>query len=44
VKSLEELNHLLFDVINKIDGVNRTETSLIMEIAKNDYDWGTAFD
>ena len=44
VKSLEELNHLLFEVINKIDGVNRTETSLIMEIAKNDYDWGTAFD
>jgi Lrp/AsnC family transcriptional regulator, regulator for asnA, asnC and gidA len=44
VKSLQELNHLLFEVINKIDGVNRTETSLIMEIAKNEYDWGTAFD
>lgn len=44
VKSLEELNDLVFNIINPIDGVNRTETSLIMHYIKREYDWGVAYD
>ncbi|MEJ2731736.1 MAG: Lrp/AsnC family transcriptional regulator [Deltaproteobacteria bacterium] len=42
VKSLEELNELIFDKINKIDGIIRTETSLFLKYIKRQYDWGTA--
>lgn len=42
VKSLDELNALIFEQINKIDGVQRTETSLFLKYAKRRYDWGTA--
>jgi Lrp/AsnC family transcriptional regulator for asnA, asnC and gidA len=42
VKSLDELNDLVFNKINPIDGVIRTETSLIMKYVKRQYDWGTA--
>jgi Lrp/AsnC family transcriptional regulator for asnA, asnC and gidA len=42
VKSLEELNDLVFNKINPIDGILRTETSLIMKYVKREYDWGTA--
>lgn len=42
VKSLEELNELIFDNINKIDGIMRTETSLFLKYIKRQYDWGTA--
>ena len=42
VKSLEELNELIFDNINKIDGIIRTETSLFLKYIKRQYDWGTA--
>ncbi len=42
VKSLDELNELIFDKINKIDGIVRTETSLFLKYIKRQYDWGTA--
>jgi Lrp/AsnC family transcriptional regulator for asnA, asnC and gidA len=44
VKSLDELNDLIFDKINKIDGIIRTETSLFLKYIKRQYDWGTALD
>ena len=44
VKSLEELNTLIFEHINKIDGVIKTDISLIMDFIKRRYDWGTAMD
>jgi len=42
LKNLDELNHLIFDQINRIDGVLRTETSLFLNYVKRQYDWGTA--
>jgi Lrp/AsnC family transcriptional regulator for asnA, asnC and gidA len=42
LKNLDELNHLIFDKINRIDGVLRTETSLFLNYVKRQYDWGTA--
>ena len=44
VKSLEDLNDLIFDKINRIDGVQRTETSMFLKYIKRQYDWGTAMD
>ena len=44
VKSLDELNELIFEKINKIDGISRTETSLFLNYIKRQYDWGTALD
>ena len=44
VKSLEELNALIFDRINKIDGIIKTETSLYLKFIKRQYDWGTALE
>ena len=44
VKSLDELNDLIFEKINKIDGVVRTETTLFLKYLKRHYDWGTAMD
>ncbi|CAB1063707.1 hypothetical protein D1BOALGB6SA_8491 [Olavius sp. associated proteobacterium Delta 1] len=41
-KSLDELNELIFEKINKIDGVLKTETSLFLNYIKRQYDWGTA--
>lgn len=42
LKSLDELNQLIFGRINRIDGVLRTETSLFLNYVKREYDWGTA--
>lgn len=42
LKSLDELHVLLLEKINKIDGIIRTDTSLIMQFIKRQYDWGTA--
>jgi len=42
VKSLDELNDLIFEKINKIDGIIRTETTLFLKYLKRHYDWGTA--
>jgi Lrp/AsnC family transcriptional regulator for asnA, asnC and gidA len=44
VKSLDELNELIFEKINKIDGIIKTETSLFLKYIKRQYDWGTAID
>jgi Lrp/AsnC family transcriptional regulator for asnA, asnC and gidA len=44
VKSLDELNELIFEKINKIDGIVRTETALFLNYIKRQYDWGTALD
>ena len=41
-KSLDELNDLIFEKINQIDGVIKTETSLFLNYIKRQYDWGTA--
>jgi Lrp/AsnC family transcriptional regulator for asnA, asnC and gidA len=42
VKSLDELNELIFEEINKIDGIIRTETTLFLKYIKRQYAWGTA--
>jgi len=42
VPSFEDLESLIFEKINKIDGINKIETSLIMQYGKHDFDWGTA--
>ena len=42
VKSLDELNELIFEKINKIDGIIKTETSLFLKYIKRQYDWGSA--
>jgi Lrp/AsnC family transcriptional regulator, regulator for asnA, asnC and gidA len=44
VKGIQELNELIFEKINRIDGVTQTETSLILKYVKRKYDWGTALD
>ena len=44
VKSIDELNELVFEKINKIDGIIRTDTTLFLKYIKRQYDWGTAMD
>jgi Lrp/AsnC family transcriptional regulator for asnA, asnC and gidA len=44
VKDLDELNRLIFDKINRIEGVLRTETEMFLNYIKRQYDWGTALD
>jgi Lrp/AsnC family transcriptional regulator for asnA, asnC and gidA len=44
VKDLNKLNELIFEKINRIDGVLRTETSLFLNYVKRQYDWGTALE
>ena len=41
-KSIAELNDLIFNKIYKIDGVVKTETSIILDFIKRRYDWGTS--
>lgn len=41
VKNREDLNDLIFNRISKIDGVLRTEVSVIMKYEKRRYDYGT---
>ena len=43
-RSIDELNELLFKKINQIEGVIRTDTSLILKFIKRRYDWGTGFE
>jgi len=43
-ESPKELNDLIFNQIYKIDGVIRTNTSMILKYVKRRYDWGTAMD
>ena len=42
--SLAEFKTLIFDEISQIDGVHSAETSLIVEIIKDTWDYGTAWD
>lgn len=42
--SLSEFKHLIFENISQIDGVHSVETSLIVEIIKDKWDYGTAWD
>ncbi len=44
VRSLKEYHDLIFKQISKIDGVLSTETSLLVDIVKDKYDWGTGWD
>ena len=44
VKVLDELNHLTFDKINRIDGVLCTDTALYLNYTKRQYDLGTVLD
>ena len=43
-RSLKEFHALIFDKICQIDGVMSTETSLMVDLVKDTYDWGTAWD
>ena len=43
-RSLVEFKTLIFEKICHIDGVNSAETSLIVEIVKDTWDYGTAWD
>jgi Lrp/AsnC family transcriptional regulator for asnA, asnC and gidA len=42
--SLAEFKTLIFEKVSQIDGVNSVETSLIVELIKNTWDYGTAWD
>ncbi len=42
VPSFEDLEDLIFEKINKIDGIKQIQTSLIMQYGKHAFDWGTA--
>ena len=42
--SLSEFKTLIFERISQIDGVNSVETSLIVEIIKDTWEYGTAWD
>jgi Lrp/AsnC family transcriptional regulator for asnA, asnC and gidA len=44
VRSLDDLKSLIFDKVNNIDGVIRTETSIVVHYEKRQYDWGTALE
>ncbi len=44
VKNFEDLNDLIISKISKIDGVVRTEVSVIMKYEKREYDFGTPLD
>jgi Lrp/AsnC family transcriptional regulator for asnA, asnC and gidA len=43
-RSLDEFKMLIFEEISLIDGVKSLETSLIVEIVKDTWDYGTAWD
>ena len=44
VPCFEDLNALIFEKINKIEGIKKIETSLIMQYGKHSFEWGTAID
>ena len=43
-RSLKEFQDLIFKKISGIDGVLSAETSLMVDLVKDAYDWGTAWD
>lgn len=42
VPTFQDLEPLLFEKINKIDGIKKVETTLIMKYGKHDFNWGTS--
>ena len=44
VRSMKELQDLIFNKISKIEGVLSTETSLMVDLIKEKNDYGTAWD
>lgn len=44
VKTLEDLNDLVYNKISKLDGITKVESSIIMKFVKRKYDFGTALD
>lgn len=43
-KSMADLNHCISQKIHKIEGIKKTETSLVLKYIKRRYDWKTALD
>jgi Lrp/AsnC family transcriptional regulator for asnA, asnC and gidA len=43
-RSLKDFHELIFKIISKIDGVQSLETSLMVDLVKDEYAWGTAWD
>jgi Lrp/AsnC family transcriptional regulator for asnA, asnC and gidA len=43
-RSLKELQELIFKKISRIDGIRSTETSLMVDLVKDDHAWGTAWE
>jgi Lrp/AsnC family transcriptional regulator for asnA, asnC and gidA len=41
-KSISDLNDFITQKVNKIDGLLKTETSLVLKYIKRRYDWKTA--
>jgi Lrp/AsnC family transcriptional regulator for asnA, asnC and gidA len=41
-KSIDDLNEIISQKIHKIDGIIKTETSLVLKYIKRRYDWKTA--
>ncbi len=44
VKSMEDLNDLVYNRLSKIDGVKKIDISVITKFAKRKYDFGTGID
>jgi len=44
VKTMEDLNELVYNRISGIDGVTRVETSVILKYIKRKYDFGTGLE
>jgi len=42
IPSFEDLENLIFEKINKIDGIQKIQTSIIMQYGKHNFNWGTA--
>ena len=42
IPTFQDLEPLLFEKINKIDGIKKVETTLIMKYGKHDFNWGTS--
>lgn len=43
-RSLDEFKSLIFDQICQVEGVNSSQTALIVEIVKDTWDYGTGWD
>jgi hypothetical protein len=44
LRSLEDLGTLVYEKLNQIDGIIRTETTLTIHFVKRCYEWRTALD